>query len=316
MEEIKNFPKPNIVISKCINISPVRYNGGIIRDEFAEKLGKFVNYIPVCPEVEIGLGVPRPPIDLIRTKEGRIRVVDLKLNRDYTDAMVEFSQKFLESLKNIDGFLLKSKSPSCGVKSARLHNFDGKGIIGKTSGIFATMAMEHFPDLPIEDEGRLIDPGIRRNFLVRIFALSDLRENFLQKDEISALLEFHSRYKYLLLTYSQPKLKEMGKILANWKGFGILEVKKAYENLFKQALKKTPSKKAHHNTILHILGHFSDKLSKGEKAFLSRLLNRFLSERTTLTTVLEILREFAIRFEDQYIKKQAYLYPYPEELES
>uniref|UniRef100_A0A7C2PKU8 DUF1722 domain-containing protein n=1 Tax=candidate division WOR-3 bacterium TaxID=2052148 RepID=A0A7C2PKU8_UNCW3 len=315
MEETLSFPKPNIVISKCINLAPVRYNGGIIRDEFAEKLGKYVNYIPVCPELEIGLGVPRPPINLIKTKELGIRVVDLQMNRDYTEIMEQFCRNFLAGLKEIDGFLLKSKSPSCGVRSTKLHNFDGRGIVGKTSGIFAKSAEEYFPDLPIEDEGRLIDRDIRRNFLIRIFALADLRENFLKKEEISALLEFHSRYKYLLMTYSQQKLKEMGKILANWKEYGLSEVKKSYENLFKKAFTKAPSKKAHYNTILHIMGHYSGKLSKGEKAFLTRLLNKFLMEKTTLSTILEILRELTIRFDDQYLKRQVYLNPYPEELE-
>ncbi|MDI6850377.1 MAG: DUF1722 domain-containing protein [bacterium] len=315
MEEVFSFPKPNIVISKCINFAAVRYNGSIIKDEFAEKLGKYVNYIPICPEVEIGLGVPRPPINLVRTEEGEIRVVDLQINRDYTEIMEQFCRNFLGRLREIDGFLLKSKSPSCGVRSAKLRNFDGKGIVGKTNGIFAKSAVVYFPDLPVEDEGRLIDRDIRRNFLIRIFALADLRENFLKKEEISALLEFHSRYKYLLMTYSQQKLKEMGKILANWKEHGLSEVKKYYEKLFKKAFTKAPSKKAHYNTILHITGHFSGRLSKGEKAFLARLLNKFLMEKTTLSTILEILKELTIRFDDQYLKKQAYLNPYPEELE-
>ncbi len=314
MEQV--FARPNIGISKCINLAPVRYNGGIIRDEFAEKLGKFVNFVPVCPEVEIGLGVPRKPVNLVKLEDGTIHMIQTETNNDYTDQMLAFAENFFRNIHDVDGFLLKAKSPSCGVKDTKLFAYHRRGLVGKTSGLFAQKTMEFFPNLPVEDEGRLNDPDLRRNFLTRIFALSDLRENFLKKDKISELIEFHSRFKYLLMTYNQSKLKEMGRVLANWKDYGLEEAKIKYAELFRQSFRKLPSKRAHYNTITHIMGHFSKKLTHGEKAYFSKLLKRYLEEKVTLQTVLLFLREFTVRFEDLYLVAQRYIYPFPEELES
>lgn len=309
------FARPKIVISKCINLEAVRYNGGIIKDEFAERLGKFVEFIPVCPEVEIGLGVPREPISLKRDESGTVRVFRPATGEDFTEKMEHFSRNFIENLKDIDGFLLKAKSPSCGVKDTLLYDSSGKRVISKTSGIFAQIAMNFFPWAPVEDEGRLRDFWIRYHFLSRIFAFADLRENFYGKDRISDLLAFHRRYKYLLMLYSPSRLGELGHLLANWDKRGLLEVKRKYVDTFRDAMKRKPNPRAHVNVIQHIVGHFSEFLGKGEKIQIQGLLKRFVEGRMSFRVILEILRNFALRFEDEYLKSQSYLYPYPDELE-
>jgi uncharacterized protein YbbK (DUF523 family) len=171
--------KPRIVISRCLNIEPVRYNGGIINDEFSKKLLDYVEYITVCPEVDIGMPVPRPTV-LLYKKGDQIRMIEPNSMRDYTDEMLNFSETFLKSLGEVDGFLLKAKSPSCGVKDTKLYQENLKGLInGRSSGLFAQKAMEYYPYLPIEDEGRLNDYWIRRDFLTKIF--SHARFRYLKK---------------------------------------------------------------------------------------------------------------------------------------
>ncbi|MEO0285928.1 MAG: DUF523 and DUF1722 domain-containing protein [candidate division WOR-3 bacterium] len=309
------FPRPRIVISRCINFEPVRYNGGIVKDEFAELLGKFVEFVPVCPEVEIGLGVPREPISLKRDENGVVKVFRPGTGEDFTEKMENFSKGFIGDLKDVDGFLLKAKSPSCGVKDTLLYDSLGKRVISKTNGIFAQIAMSFYPWMPIEDEGRLRDFWIRYHFLTRIFAFADLRENFNGKDRISDLLAFHRRYKYLLMLYSPSKLRELGQLLANWDKLGLLEVKRKYIDIFRDAMKKKPNPRAHVNVIQHVVGHFSEFLGKGEKIHIQGLLRKFVEGRISLSVLLEILRNFALRFEDEYLITQAYLRPFPDELE-
>jgi len=305
--------KPNIVISECINLKPVRYNGGIVNDEFAKKLSEYVNYIPVCPEVAIGMGVPRNPVILIE-KDNDIKMIDPQTQKDYTEQIIQFSQDFLKNLKDIDGFLLKSKSPSCGVKSAKKYIQNNKVAVGKTNGLFAQKVIENFPDIPVEDEGRLKDNNIRRNFLVKIFSFSDLRYTLQNTKDINQLIDFHKRYKYLLMLYHQTNLKKLGQLVANWKKIGLEETKIQYETIFKKSFHKTPSVKSHINVLQHIYGHFSKNLSKKEKEYIQNLFEKAINKKIDISVVIEYIKGFAFRFENEYLMVQKYFEPYPQDL--
>jgi len=305
--------KPNIVISECINLKPVRYNGGIVNDEFAKKLSEYVNYIPVCPEVAIGMGVPRNPVILIE-KDNDIKMIDPQTQKDYTDHIIQFSQDFLKNLKDIDGFLLKSKSPSCGVKSAKKYIQNNKVAVGKINGLFAQKVVENFPDIPVEDEGRLKDNNIRRNFLVKIFSFSDLRYTLQNTKDINQLIDFHKRYKYLLMLYNQTNLKKLGQLVANWKKIGLEETKIQYETIFKKSLHKTPSVKSHINVLQHIYGYFSKNLSKKEKEYIQNLFEKAINKKIDISVVIEYIKGFAFRFENEYLMVQKYFEPYPQDL--
>lgn len=307
--------RPRIVLSKCINLEAVRYNGGIVSDDFVRKLGTYVDFIPVCPEVSIGMGIPRPPVILTKGDNNTIRMLEPRTFIDYTENMMQFSKEFLKDLKDVDGFLFKAKSPSCGVQDCYVYDTDRKKILGRTSGLFAKTAAELFPELPIEDEARLRDYWLKYHFLTRIFAFCDLRNNFIEAKTIRELLHFHTRYKYLLMLYNQKKLKEMGNLLANWKHPGLKGVKAAYCILFKKAFQRKPPIRSHYNVMEHIFGHFSDKLNRAEKVHFRALLQKFSEERVVFTTLLEILRQFAYRFDDSFLAEQVYLYPFPVELE-
>ncbi len=313
MENIWNS-KPRIVLSRCINKEFVRYNGGIIKDDFVEKLEKYVELITVCPEVDIGMPVPRPSLLLAKIGE-KIKMIEPNTKTDYTDKMEEFSVSFLKNLGEIDGFLLKAKSPSCGVKDAKLYKHDLKSPLGKTNGIFADYAINFFPYVPVEDEGRLRDFWIRQDFLTKIFAYADFRRLKTSVKSIKDLIRFHQDYKYLLMLYSPSNQKKMGRLLANWDQIGLNETIKRYEELFRETFSKKQSLPHHINILQHIYGHFSNLIKPKEKRHFKHLLDKLKDNREYLKVVVEFTRNLIYRFEDPYLPTQKYLNPYPEELE-
>lgn len=300
--------KPKIILSKCFSY-PVRYNGGIVLDEFVTKLKDFVEYELVCPEIEIGLGVPRQRL-IIQKTGGVKQLFQPETKKYFTRQITTWSERFLKSIDEVDGFLLKSKSPSCGITSANLYVEDK--IVGRTDGFFAEAVKERFPFLPVEHEGRLKNPELRDHFLIRIFAFADFRQ--LKKEyKADALIRFHTRYKYLLMTYNQQGLRELGRIVADNR-LSLKEKIIKYEDIFYRAFGKKPSRSRHYNTILHIFGYFKDKLNQREKSHFQNLLKEYLTGKIELRTVVEILKNFAFRFDDNYLLEQRYINPYPKEL--
>lgn len=300
--------KPRIVLSRCF-LQPVRYDGRIVINDFVDKLKKFAEFIDICPESDIGLGVPRPRIIILKDNDSK-RLIQPDTGKDLTETMRQYVKETLENLKEIDGFLLKSKSPSCGVGSTKL--YFKESVIGKTDGFFAEASKIYFKELPIEDEKRLKDKDIRFHFLSRIFAFADLRQ-LGKNSSPSSLVNFHSSYKYLLMTYNQKILKELGRIVSE----GKLDINKKidkYKTLFYQALKRKPSKARHINTLMHIFGHISDKLNKREKNHILDLMEKYRNNLVELREIVEIIRNLSCRFENSYIMSQKYLNPFPEEL--
>jgi uncharacterized protein YbgA (DUF1722 family)/uncharacterized protein YbbK (DUF523 family) len=302
------MPKPKIVLSSCF-LKPNRYNGEIVHNDFIEKLKPYIDYIDYCPEVDIGLGIPRPRIIIIEDEKGK-RLIQPETGRDLTEKMNEYVNNVIKGLNNIEGFILKAKSPSCGVSSAKVYK--NGIIIGKTDGFFASAIKEIFPYLPIEDEGRLRNEEIRKHFLTRIFAFSEFRD-LTNNPSIKKLVEFHSKYKYLLMTYSQKNLKELGKTVADGR-MSLKEKLSNYKNLFYQAFMRKPSPRRHVNTLNHLAGHISKQLSQKEKRHLFNLIDKYSKGLVEIRVILELLRNLSFRFENQYILIQKYLDPFPEEL--
>ncbi|MGB9722038.1 MAG: YbgA family protein [bacterium] len=300
--------KPRIVISKCFSY-PVRYNGGIVYDDFVEKLKGFVEYNLVCPEMEIGLGVPRQKIIIIKESNRKL-LFQPETGRNLTEDIRKFTDDFVEKVKDIDGFILKSKSPSCGINSANY--YQNKKIIGRTDGFFAEGIKDNFPELAVEHEGRLKNSELREHFLIRIFSFAEFRK---LKEEYNAndLVKFHTRYKYLLMTYNQKNLREMGKVVADGK-VNIKEKLEIYEKLFYNTFVKKPSRTKHFNTILHIYGYFSNNLNQKERKHFLNLLEKYKNGNVELRVIIEMIRNFAYRLEDSYLLNQKYLTPFPENL--
>ncbi len=313
---VRAFPRPRVVVSACLNLKPVRYNGQEVRDEFVLRLLPYCEVIEVCPEVSIGLGVPRDRIIVYKKDEG-FGLSQPSTGLELTDKMESFTGEFLRSLRDIDGFILKSKSPSCGVSNTKVYrNPEGKEFYSKGKGFFAMRVLENFQDLPVEDEGRLKSPELREHFLTRLFALADLRESTGRMQEVSELMEFHQRYKYLLMAHSQVKLKAMGRLVANAKMENFRETLEEYRRLFIEALKRRPSVGQHVNTIIHIFGHLSKNFNPQEKAHFMRLVENNRGGKIDRKILLEFLRSYAYRFENQYLMTQTYLQPYPEDLQN
>ncbi|HPP08202.1 MAG TPA: DUF523 and DUF1722 domain-containing protein [bacterium] len=309
------FARPVIVLSACLNSEPVRYNGEILHDAFVEKLKNFVDIITVCPEVKIGLTVPRDPIKLYLEKD-IYRIYQTKTSIDYTEKMIEFSHKFLSTLKEVDGFVLKGKSPSCGFSGTKVYrDKNARDILKRGMGLFAQIVKQTFPEKPIEDELRLKNPEIRQHFLTAIFAHADMRHFENNAKSIRELVEFHTKYKYLLMLYSQKKLQQLGKIVANYKKGDFENTLSEYAKTFYSVFEKKPGIKKHYNVLQHIYGYFSDKIRPYEKKHFQSLLKKLQHSQIPLSTIFELTKNFAFRFENLYLMSQKYFSPYPEQLE-
>lgn len=299
-------------MSACLDLQPVRYNGEVVKDPFAIKLKEYCKIISVCPEVSIGLGVPRDKVILQKTES--LRLIQPTTGRDLTQLMLSFSKEFLNNLDTVDGFLLKSKSPSCGVSNTKIYkDVYGKEFYGRGKGLFATQVLERFELLPVEDEGRLKNRGLREHFLIRLFAIADLREFLSKAQDVKDIVEFHSRYKYLIMAHSQAKLKRMGQLVAKAKE-NFKEALNEYRILFMEALKRRPTRGQHANTLLHIMGHLSSALKKSEKEHFYSLVKSYKVGHKDLHTLLEIIKSWSYRFDKKYLTDQVYLEPYPNEL--
>ena len=208
------FPKPRIFVSKCLGFDKCRYNGQTIPDDFIDKLGEHVEFITVCPEVEIGLGTPRAPIRIVE-KKGKLEIYQPETDLFFTDKMISFSRNYIASLKDIDGFILKNRSPSCGPADVKIyHGFDKSAGAYRGSGIFGGEILERFQNAAIEDEGRLKNFDIREHFLIKLYTLARFRMAK-KSGKMKDLVKFQSEHKLLLLAYNQAHYRQSGKIVAN-----------------------------------------------------------------------------------------------------
>lgn len=305
--------KPIIVISKCLGFSPCRYDGQMFKVPLVEKIKPYVEYIPVCPEEEIGLGTPRNTLRLVDTGD-IISLFQPATGKDYTEAMNSFSIKFLQSLPIIDGFILKNRSPSCGIKDVKIYNnYESGPVLRKGAGLFSNKVQELFCHKPIEDEGRLTNFAIREHYLTQLFTLTSFRK-IKEQPTMKSLVKFHSDNKYLFMAYDQATLKLMGNIVANHDKLPVETVIAKYQSQL-VILLKTPLKyTATINVLMHIMGYFSKYLSVQEKKFLLNMFERYRSGTLPLSVPRLLLKSHAIRFEEKYLLNQTFFAPYPEDL--
>ena len=304
---------PKVFISHCLGFGRCRYNGQTIVDPFVETLRPYVEPVTVCPEVEIGLGVPRHPIRRIE-EPGGISLIQPETGRDVTSEMTAFTESFLDTLDETDGFILKYRSPSCGPNQVKIYN-SRKPEAGsrKGAGAFGGRILERFCGLPIEDEGRLHSFDIRQHFLTQLFSLARFRA-VAQEGTMANLIAFHSRHKYLLMSYSQVGLKRLGRTVANAEHRPAGEVIEAYRGDLLRALAKPPRRTNSINVLLHVLGHVSDGLKPAEKAFFLDELGRYRDRRVCLSAPTSLLRSWIVRFDVPYLMDQYYFEPFPEVL--
>nr|WP_081897303.1 DUF523 and DUF1722 domain-containing protein [Geobacillus icigianus] len=304
------YATPVVVVSECLGFSACRYNGDIIHHSLVARLADVARFIPVCPEVAIGLGVPRETVRLVKRGEEK-RLVQPASNRDWTEEMKTFAREFLETIGEVDGFIFKGRSPTCGIKEVKIyHEGDRAMPVEKGMGMFAEQAVRHFPYAVVEEEGRLMNAAIREHFLTKLFSLALFREVKAERS-MRALVRFHSEHKYLFMAYSQTGLKQLGRLVANRERLPIEEVLNAYEQGLHALFARAPQRRSHVNVCQHLMGYFKKEMSAKEKQYVLELLAQYRAHQLPLSSVTSVLKSWAIREENEYLLQQRYFAPYP-----
>jgi uncharacterized protein YbgA (DUF1722 family)/uncharacterized protein YbbK (DUF523 family) len=310
---VRRFVKPSVVVSRCIEFDHCRWNADMITSHIVERLKDFLDFVPVCPEMEIGLGVPRDPIRIVSSK-GVQHLVQPETGRDVSNEMTRFAESFLDKLSEIDGFILKNKSPSCGMKDVRVYaGPDRGGSIAKTDGFFARSVLSRFPKMPIEDEGRLRNMRIRDHFLSRLYTFSEFR-TVRASESVDALIRFHSENKLLLLAHNQKLEREMGRTVANHDRLAPDLLAKRYGEQLTGALATAPRFTANINVLLHASGHFRKRLNHKEKAFFLDAVEKYREGRVSICAPKNILKSWIVRFDEERLDHQTFFAPYPDRL--
>jgi uncharacterized protein YbgA (DUF1722 family)/uncharacterized protein YbbK (DUF523 family) len=310
---VRTFAKPRVVASRCLEFAACRWDGQMISDDLVRRLKGFVDFVPVCPEMEIGLGCPREPIRIVLAG-GEHRLVQPATGRDVSQAMRGFAEALLGALGPADGFLLKSRSPSCGIKDVKVYggpDDDAPRELGR--GFFGGAVIERFPDAAVEDEGRLRNFTIREHFLTRLFTLADFR-SVAAAGAMKDLVRFHAVNKGLLMAYHQAQMRVMGRLVANHEGRSAAEVFADYGRHLARALAHPPRFTSIINVLMHALGYVSEGLSSGEKAFFLDALEKYRAGKVPLSAATTLVRAWAVRFDVPALLEQTYLEPYPESL--
>jgi uncharacterized protein YbgA (DUF1722 family)/uncharacterized protein YbbK (DUF523 family) len=299
-------------ISTCLLGENVRYDGGHKLDRFlTETLGQYVDYVPVCPEVECGLPIPRDSMHLEGDPE-RPRLMTSRTREDKTAQMLKWAKRRVVELEKEDlcGFIFKSNSPSSGMERVRIRNEKGmpekKGV-----GLFAKAFMEHFPLIPVEENGRLHDPKLRENFIERIFTMMRWRELLNKRWRMGGLVDFHTRNKLLILSHSPKHYKMMGKLVADGKAMPIEKLYQEYENLLMAALKLKTTAKKNSNVLQHMMGYFKKDLSSDEKQEILEIIQQYREGYVPLIVPVTLMNHFIRKYKQPYLGMQTYLNPHP-----
>ena len=308
--------KIRLGISACLLGAEVRYDGGHKLDRYLrDVLGSYVEYVPVCPEVEIGLPVPRESLRLVEDESRGVRLVFSRSGVDMTEPMERWAKQRVVELEaeNLDGFVFKSKSPSSGMERVKL--YDRKGVPKPVGvGVFARHFMEHFPLLPVEEEGRLHDARLRENFITAIFVLKRWRQLLAEGFSLGRLVDFHARHKLLLLAHSQSHYRQLGKLVANGRQYSPDVLRDSYRSGLMDALRRKTTVKKQINVLQHILGYFKAQLSADEKQEVLELIDSYRQGLVPLVVPLTLMNHFIRKYDQPYLRQQYYLNPHPKEL--
>jgi uncharacterized protein YbgA (DUF1722 family)/uncharacterized protein YbbK (DUF523 family) len=307
--------KIRVGISTCLLGQEVRYDGGHKRNQFiVEVLGDFFSWVPICPEVEVGMGTPRESVQLVRNGQAT-RMIAPRSGRDWTDEMLSYSQKRVESLKaeELRGYILKKDSPTCGMGRVKL--YDENGVPSRDAiGLYAKVLLEIYPNLPIEEEGRLNDPAIRESFITRVFAFNRWLRMRSTEPKPKNLVEFHTQHKLLAMAHNEKLQRKMGKLVADAGVKEFADLLDEYEALLMEALKSRSNRNRHFNVMQHLTGFLKETLSSEEKAELNTVLEEYKNGWVPLITPMTLLHHHLKKLEHAWVEAQYYLAPYPASL--
>lgn len=302
-------------ISSCLLGENVRFDGGHKHLRLCtDSLSRFFEFVPECPEVGIGMGIPRKPIRLVGNVQApqAVAVHDYQLN--YTAELVAFGQQKAREHKDLCGYIFMKNSPSCGLFRVKVYQENGYPATEAGRGIYADVLKKAHPLMPMEESGRLNDPLLRENFISRVFAYSDWQQLLNEGLTHHKLINFHTRYKYSLMAHSPVHYAELGRMLADAGNHDIEALGDRYFNTLMMVLSKIASRKTHTNVLMHIQGYLKKKLSSTEKQELADIIDRYRTAELPLIVPITLLKHHFNNYPDPYIAKQAYLQPYPDAL--
>ena len=307
--------KIRIGVSACLMGEQVRYDGQHKHDSYLTgTLAQWFEFVPVCPEFELGLGVPRESMRLEGDPENP-RLITNKTKRDLTDEMLAWCDQRVHELEieNLCGFIFKSKSPSSGMERVKVYS--EKGMPSNNGrGLFANAFMQHFPLLPVEEEGRLNDPALREKFIEQVFTLKRWRKMLSEDGTRKGLVKFHERHKYLLMAHSIPHYRTLGRIVADMKGKKLLGIHTEYLQKMLEALRLRATVRKHMNVLQHLVGYFKKQLSADEKQEISEMIDRYRAGNFPLIVPITLINHYVRKYQEPYLEQQYYLQPHPLEL--
>jgi len=302
-------------VSNCLLGQKVRFDAGHKYDRYITAvLGPFFRFVPVCPELGVGMDVPRESVRLEGTVDTPL-LIGNKTQTDWTDRMNRYSKQRVRrrDLAGLDGYILKKSSPSCGMERVEVY---GKGGMPARTGVglFAAALLERFPLLPVEEEGRLNDPRLRENFIVRVFGHHRLRLLFSGRYTRGKVVDFHSREKYLLMAHSPAHYKTLGKLVARVKELTPTAMKDEYSRLFMEGLRVKTTIRKNVNVQQHILGYLKKQLTPEEKQDILAVIGDYHQGLVPIVVPLTLLRHYILKHDIEYVRDQHYLNPHPKEL--
>ncbi len=302
-------------ISACLLGEKVRWDAGHKHDRYlTQVLGEYFSFVPVCPEIEVGMSVPRESVRLVGDPESP-RMVGNKTFEDWTERMNKYSSERTAKLtkEQLSGYVLKKDSPSCGMERVKVYG--EKGQSARTGiGLYARALMERFPFLPVEEEGRLNDPRLRENFITRVFAYNRLLNLNAQRYSRGLMVQFHTVNKYLMLSHSQKHYSLLGKLVADVKKYSPEEMRDEYGRLYMEGLSFKTTTRKNVNVLQHILGHLRDHLSSDERQNILNVISDYHKQLVPLVVPLTLLCHYVKMHDVEYIRDQVYLNPHPKEL--
>ena len=304
-----------IGISYCLLGQKIRFDGGHKHDRYiTDILGGFFRFVPVCPEIEVGMGVPREAVRLEGLPDSP-RMVGNKTGADWTERMNRYSRERVRrrDFADLCGYILKKDSPSCGMKQVKLY-ISENNVQHIATGLFARVLMERFPHLPVEEEGRLTDLRLRENFIVRVFAYHRLQQLWRERFSRRRVIEFHTTHKYLLLAHSPTHYKQLGQLVAAIDRPPADEFRVRYSALFMEALKVKTTVNKNVNVLMHILGFLKRQLTADERKDILAVIDDYHKELVPLVVPLTLVRHYVAKHQVAYIQDQMYLNPHPKEL--
>jgi uncharacterized protein YbgA (DUF1722 family)/uncharacterized protein YbbK (DUF523 family) len=308
-------PAIRMGISACLLGQEVRFDGGHKKDAFLTGvLALHVAWVPVCPEVEVGMGTPRETLRLVR-ENGRIRMVTTRSGVDHTDAMHAWARSRVEALatEDLDGYVLKKDSPSCGMERVKIYGSDGPGV-RDGRGLFAEALIARLPLLPVEEEGRLCDPRLRENFIERVFAHRRLKDLFAARWSTSDLVRFHTAHKMALLAHSTTGYEELGRVVAHAAQVPKPELRQRYEALFMATLSVPATTRRHTNVLSHMAGHLKTRIDAESRQELVAATEEYRQGLVPLVVPLTLINHHVRIHRVEYLAGQVYLQPHPREL--